>query len=242
MMIPEVVKRPLRPVRRRLNEILVPTLRRDRIDNANMALLLAFGLTVDANCVDIGANEGSVLDQFVRLAPHGRHIAFEPIPACAERLRRRFPMVDVRQMALSDHQGRSSFVHAVSHPYLSGLRQRPTREKLVTEAIDVELTTLDSALPKGYVPNVIKLDVEGAEGLVLAGALKTIVASRPIVIFEHGRSAAAAYGTTAADVYRVLVSEAGLRIFDLDGQGPYSLAEFTDATADDMRWNYVAHR
>jgi hypothetical protein len=112
----------------------------------------------------------------------------------------------------------------------------------MTESLDVEVTTLDEELPAGYMPNVIKLDVEGAEGLVLAGALKTIVASRPIVIFEHGRSAAAVYDTTAADVYRILVSEADLRIFDLDGNGPYSLAAFTKATADDMRWNYVAHR
>jgi FkbM family methyltransferase len=207
-----------------------------------MALLLAFGLKENANCVDIGAAEGSVLGQFVRLAPRGHHIAFEPIPGCAERLRRRFPMVDVRQMALSDQPGRSSFVHAVNHPALSGLRRRPTREKLVIEALDVEATTLDEALPDGYIPDLIKIDVEGAEGLVLVGALKTIVASRPIVIFEHGRSAAAAYGTSAADVYQLLVNEAELRIFDLDGQGPYSLAEFTNATADDMRWNYVAHR
>src|ERR1700694_2347748 len=124
--IPDFVKRPLRPARRRLNELLDPKLRRERIDNAHMALLLAFALTTDANCVDVGAHAGVVLDQFVRLAPDGHHIAFEPIPGYADRLRDRFSMVDVRQMAVSERQGRSSFVHAISHPWLSGLRERPT--------------------------------------------------------------------------------------------------------------------
>jgi len=53
--------------------------------------------------VDIGAHEGEILKWLVRLSP-GPHWAFEPIPACAARLRRRFPDVTVEQAALSKLQ------------------------------------------------------------------------------------------------------------------------------------------
>src|SRR3954447_14929740 len=45
------------------------------------------------NCIDIGCHVGAKLSQFVRLAPAGRHMGFEPIPHLARRLQRKFPEV-----------------------------------------------------------------------------------------------------------------------------------------------------
>jgi hypothetical protein len=50
------------------------------------------------------------------------------------------------------------------------------------------------------------------------------------------------YDTGPRRVYTLLHDEAGLRIFDMDGNGPYSLAEFEDTCTRDKRWDYVAHR
>lgn len=45
-------------------------------------------------------------------------------------------------------------------------------------------TTIDQIVKDWRLPNVIKIDVEGAELLVLKGAIKTIQAHRPIIIIE----------------------------------------------------------
>lgn len=217
--------------------------RRDAADVANMRRLLAFALAADSNCVDVGAHRGALLVEMVRVSPGGRHLAFEPLPHLAARLREHFPGVEVHQSALSNHSGTADFayVHGRAEGW-SGLRFRPlpTGEEPVVEQIDVRLEALDEVLDAAYAPALIKIDVEGAEQQVLEGALETLRRHRPIVIFEHGAGSADAYGTAPADVYRLLTEEAPLRIFDLDGSGPYSLADFERAFRTGERVNFVA--
>src|SRR5581483_4566427 len=67
----------------------------------------------DSSGVDVGAHRGSLLRELVRLAPAGRHHAFEPLPFLADALRRRFPSVRVHEIALSDASGRAAFAHVV---------------------------------------------------------------------------------------------------------------------------------
>jgi len=216
--------------------------RRDLRDNEHLGLLLSFALDQDSNCIDVGASKGDVLTDIVRIAPRGRHIAYEPLPDHAADLRERFPQVEVRQAALSNHRGEESFRYVKSHPGMSGLRERqyPGREEV--EMLTVRLEELDSALPAGYVPSFIKIDVEGAEREVIEGAMETLRAHRPIVVFEHGQGAAPFYGTEPGDLFGLLCDDAGLRIFDLDGGGPYDLAGFEDAYERGSFWNFVAHR
>ena len=227
-------------LRQRVRELIRPGARRDRIDNEHLRLLLAFSLAEDSNCIDVGAHRGDVLREIVRLAPAGRHIAYEPVPESYERLVRDFPAVDVRHAALSREAGESSFVHVRSDPAYSGLRERAYPRDFERETITGRTETLDSALPDDYVPRLIKIDVEGAEGLVLEGALETLKRHRPIVAFEHGAGGPESYGTKPGDVYELLVEGAGLRIFDIDGRGPYSAPDF-DAVFHEPIWNFVAH-
>ena len=79
-------------------------------------------------------------------------------------------------------------------------------------------------------PALIKIDVEGAELQVLEGAKRTITQHKPTVIFEHGASTAAYYGTLPSAIFKLL-SDAGLRIFDIDGNGPYPLEDFEHPTS-----------
>ena len=58
--------------------------------------------------IDIGANEGEILRHLIRMSP-GPHWAFEPIPAYAARLSKRFPNVMVVDSALSDFPGEAEF-------------------------------------------------------------------------------------------------------------------------------------
>jgi FkbM family methyltransferase len=217
--------------------------RRDAADVANMRRLLAFALAADGNCIDVGAHRGAVLAEMLRVCPGGRHIAFEPLPHLAALLREQFPDVEVHQAALSNTSGTAEFAYVHGHAEgWSGLRFRPlpTGEDVLVEHIEVQLEVLDEVLDPAHEPALIKIDVEGAEQQVLEGALQTLRRHRPIVIFEHGAGSADAYGTAPADVYRLLTEEAPLRIFDLDGNGPYSLAALERAFHTGERVNFVA--
>jgi FkbM family methyltransferase len=215
---------------------------REELDNEHLRLLCAFLLPADGNCVDVGANEGGMLADFSTLAPNGRHIAFEPIPHLYERLVVQFPHADVRNVALSDHSGTAMFTHVKTLPGYSGLRQRTYPAPQELEEIEVRVERLDDILPTGYRPTLVKIDVEGAELQVLRGALRTITEHKPTIVFEHGLGAADHYGTTPADVHDLLCKEAGLRIFDMDGNGPLERGAFEEAFYTNRCWNFVAHR
>jgi FkbM family methyltransferase len=217
-----------------------PAARRDRMDNERLRQLLAFSLAPDSNCIDVGCHQGEILREMVRLAPDGRHIAYEPVPVSYEALAAEFPDVDLRQAALSNEAGESTFTHVVDEPSYSGLRERDYAGPRRLEQLTVRTERLDDVLDDGYVPRLIKVDVEGAERLVFEGALETLRRHRPIVFFEHGLGSSDHYGTRPGDVYRLLVEESGMRIFDTDGRGPYSEAEF-EAVFDQPIWNFVAH-
>lgn len=216
------------------------TARRDRVDNEHLRLLLAFLLAPDSNCIDVGAHRGDVLREIRRLAPLGNHIAYEPIPDSYAALAREFPDVDVREAAVSDSPGQSTFVHVPALPSYSGFRHHTYPSPQETAEITVRVESLDTALPQGYVPALIKIDVEGAERQVLEGAIETISRHRPTVVFEHGAGAADHYGTSPDHVYDLLAERARLRIFDIDGGGPYSRPQFQEVFTQPI-WNFVAH-
>jgi hypothetical protein len=84
------------------------------------------------------------------------------------------------------------------------------------------------------------VDVEGGELGVFRGARETIARHRPSLLFEHGMGAAEYFGTTPDEVWDLLCGDCGLRIFDLDGDGPYSREQFVDAMSLRARWNWLA--
>ncbi len=216
--------------------------RRAYQDEVNMRLLLAFSLAADSNCIDVGSHDGRFLAEMVRIAPLGRHVAYEPLPRFFARLTTAFPGVDVRRAALSNVNGTSDFTYVKNLPAYSGFRRRKYPSKATIETITVQTERLDDRLPSDYVPALIKIDVEGAEQLVIEGAMETLKRHRPIVVFEHGAGASDFYGTGPSDIYRLLCDGAGLRIFNLEGDGPYSLSQLETVYRRNEHWNFVAHR
>jgi FkbM family methyltransferase len=204
-------------------------------------LLLAFCLKSDSNYIDVGSYHGSFLAEMVRIAPKGSHIAYEPLPHLCEELANRFCTVKVRCAALSNVDGQSSFDYVRNLPSSSGLRRTTCEQAPDIETIIVPTERLDDHLPDGFAPSLIKIDVEGAERLVIEGAIRTLTTHRPIVVFEHGKGGAEYYDTKPADVFGLLCGAAGLRLFDLDGNGTYSLDQFESAYESNERWNFVAH-
>jgi FkbM family methyltransferase len=208
-------------------------------DEHGLQVVLATVLREDSNAIDVGANVGAVLESIVRLAPSGRHIAYEPIPELAEQLATRFPSVDVRRAALSDVAGTTEFAHVLNAPAYSGLKQRelPPGSGEVRQ-IQVRTERLDDVVEDGYVPTLVKIDVEGAELSVMRGAEQTLRRHRPFVLFEHGVGGADLYGATPTEVFDLL-DDAGMRIFDMNGDGPYSRERFAETFTKPI-WNFLA--
>ena len=195
-----------------------------------ISAVLASSLRRDATYVDVGTNRGQVLGEAVRVAPDGRHVAFEPIPSLAAEVARSFPQVDCRQMALGAHAGAEEFCHFRALDGWSGLRRSPeiSDERGDPEFITVQVSTLDAEIGE-LRPGVIKIDVEGAEHDVLEGARSVLSQARPVVIFEHVASAAALYGAPPAACWDLLV-ELGYRVFSVTGDGPFTRSAFAEST------------
>lgn len=220
---------------------MVRTARRNRTDDRNLDLLLSFVLKENSNCVDVGAYDGAVLRRMAQCAPRGRHLAFEPLPHLHARLVTEFPDVEVHCAAVSDRDGTQPFTHVVSRPAYSGFKLRVPEANEQVEMIEVRVERLDDVLPPGYRPALVKIDVEGAEYQVLKGGLNVLSATRPYIVFEFGAASAAHYGTAPDDMFSLITDGLGLRIYDLDGAGPYSLSTFRTMYETDQRFNYVAH-
>jgi FkbM family methyltransferase len=217
--------------------------RQNRKDDDHLRLLLRFGLRSTSSFLDIGANQGLFLRGIEEVAPLGHHIAYEPLPHICARLAQRFPRIEIRQRALSDAEGEAQFLH-VMEPGLQGFSSLvegglgdsassyPVGAQ--TETITVTTERLDNHRPDGWLPDYVKIDVEGAEALVLRGAIETFRLAKPVIAFEHMW-----HKDTTEEVYSLICNDIGLRIFDMDGTGPLNRSQFDEELV--TRWNWVAH-
>ncbi|HTW43566.1 MAG TPA: FkbM family methyltransferase [Solirubrobacteraceae bacterium] len=212
-----------------------PGARQEFHEHVAIRAILAGSLGIDGTYVDVGTNRGQLLGEAVRVAPHGRHIAFEPIPELASEVECAFPQVDCRRLALGAHPGHAEFCHFRSLDGWSGLRRNPeiSDERGDPEYIPVTVSTLDAELGE-LVPRVVKIDVEGAELEVLEGARALLARARPVVIFEHVAAAAALYETPPGAPWDLL-SELGYEVFAATGDGPYTRAAFA-ASSGVINW------
>lgn len=227
-----IVRRAVGAASRRLGRpellgALYPGVRRDEHEAIAIAAVLAGALGSADGYVDVGTNRGQVLGEAVRVAPRGRHVAFEPVPALADEVERRFPNVDCRRLALAASPGQARFCHFTKLDGWSGLRRHPgiSDEQGAPEYIDVEVSTLDAQL-EGLTPSVLKIDVEGAELAVLEGGAELLARARPLVVFEHVADTSALYDVAPGALWD-LFAGLGYRVFAVTGEGPFARADFT---------------
>lgn len=200
-------------------------------------------LAPGSNCIDIGCHQGQFLRAFLKHAPQGHHFAFEPIPYLAEKLRDSFPNVEVFPYALSDHSGEESFYVIPESPALSGLSAREfVAPDKTRQEIKVRVERLDNLVPENIKINLIKIDVEGAEGAVILGALETIKRNMPLIVIEHGGASSQAFGFSSSQIYDLLVDQCGFELFLLTnwlhGRSPLTKKAFLESG----EWYFLAHR
>lgn len=199
-----------------------------------------------SNCVDVGSYRGSILREMLRLAPQGRHHAFEPLPDACARLRHDFgAAVKIHNVALGNRTGPSSFRRVTSRPTYSGLLPRPYAHDETVDEIGVQVALLDDVIDATCPVAFVKIDVEGGECDVMEGGAMTLARSRPVIVFEHGADASSGYGKTSDDIYNVLHDACGLEISllsaFLDRARPMSRREFNDQHYTGEHYYFVAH-
>jgi len=136
---------------------------------------------------DVGANVGIYSLLSSELVGSGKVYAFEPVPRNLAYLRRHLKLnhvhnVAVLALAICDVTGQANF-----EAEASGLMGQLTESGSVT----VSTATLDSLIENGRVepPDVIKMDIEGAELLALRGASFIFEWYRPVLFLAtHGRT------------------------------------------------------
>lgn len=214
-----ILEQPMRAIYHRLKpkKRLPPTESgiRAKRDEHNMEQLLKKALKPNSNCVDVGAHEGWFLKRYLSLAPEGQHFAFEALPDLSEKLKTNFPRVQVFSCALSNVVGRASFTYVPELPGWSGLELQPYPIETHPQTIEVEVCRLDDLISETRI-DFMKIDVEGAEELVLEGSVETIKRCHPVILFEHGRIHNLNYPTTPERIFQFF-SACGMSIYSLDG-------------------------
>jgi FkbM family methyltransferase len=178
-----------------------PELRELYLGPERMERLMRQLLKRDSNCLDIGCHLGSVLSRMLSLAPQGRHFAFEPIPRKVAWLRSKFPEVEIKQMCLGETSGVVTFHQNLTRSGYSSLLGGGGKPGDEITTIEVPCDRLDSVLPSNHRVDFIKMDVEGAEPRVFAGAIETLQRWRPIVLFECTLTGMGNYGFSSEKVW-----------------------------------------
>jgi FkbM family methyltransferase len=148
---------------------------------------------------DIGANIGFFTLIAARLVDGGKVVAFEPLPANLEAIRRNVALnglgnVEIIDVALSDTEGTADLQ----------LHSQKTWAKLDTSSdtgfqqglqatahLEVQVSTIDRQLQRLPAPDLVKIDIEGAEVAALRGATVLLTEHRPTIICEfHGTNEA----------------------------------------------------
>jgi FkbM family methyltransferase len=145
----------------------------------------------DGVFLDIGANIGLFSTYIAKVLPQARCFAFEPSPLLAECMRKTvrqspFHRIQVEECCLSDREGTVELrLHQSNFGGNSMIAGNiGARDQGV--ALSVRTQTLDawSAQAELSRVDVLKIDVQGAEALVLQGGRKTIARHRPMVLVE----------------------------------------------------------
>lgn len=164
------------------------------LDNG-IARFLASRVPVGATVYDLGANRGQMALLFATMVGDaGRVVAFEPVEALADALRQNarlngFETIEVVARAVSSSGGTSSFEFNSARDTQGKLVEvEPSYRVPGAEVSEVKVVTLDEVVAAGGPPpDVVKIDVEGAAGAVLAGGVELISRFRPDIYLElHG--------------------------------------------------------
>jgi FkbM family methyltransferase len=145
---------------------------------------------------DIGANMGLFTTMFsAAVGPRGLVVAVEPNPSLTENLARTarsLSNVRLHPCALAAERGTATFYVPADDHMLASLANWSGQ---TVNEISIPVDTLDHISAAHSAPALVKIDVEGAEDLVLQGGTQLLQSpTPPIIFFEQVPKAATAFG------------------------------------------------
>jgi FkbM family methyltransferase len=192
-------------------------------------------------CLDIGANLGEVAMHMARkTGPSGRVLAFEPIPPVRARLEQHVAhnnlgdVVRVESLALSNGEGRVTMSYATAAEPNQGMGSMVNIANAHTSLrIEVPTQTLDALVAMRGLERVdfIKIDVQGAEPLVLAGARETLARFSPDLLMEVSPEDLRFMGTDSRALC-ASVEALGYSLFELRHDRPMRSLRATELAPD----------
>jgi FkbM family methyltransferase len=196
--------------------------------------------------VDVGANGGEWTASVRRHFPDAHFHLFEPSGECMRGLKTRFgqdPRVTLNQVALGRAAGAATLYADEAGSVMASLTQRKLGHRGIrmdfTEQVRVQ--TLDSYARSAGLDtiDILKIDVEGHELDVLAGAAEILERTR-VVQFEFGGTNIDTR-TFLRDFWQLLI-DAGFTIYRIAPLGLVPVREYKETIEDFAFANYVAAR
>lgn len=186
------------------------------------------------NYLDIGAHYG----YFSLLAAHlvgseGQVKAFEPSTTTYKILQQNVTLnaancVGIHQQAVSDQLGTLTFYefpnlyseyNSIDAAQFEGSQWF---KEYTPQKVTVEATTLDAICQTSFVPNIIKIDVEGAEDKVIAGGATALKTHCPMVVMEF---LSGSRTNNAHEIALRKMTQMGYKTYVIDKEGVMQLKE-----------------
>lgn len=175
-----------------------------------------------ASCfVDVGAHLGWYTCIAAKHIPSGRVYGFEMDDLSFALLEQNITInnctnVDVYNLAVYDFSGMVSYIRDSKRPNPSLHLQANKKDQKSSMSVSVDSVILDEFVKsERIVPNVIKIDVEGAEMNVLKGMRQTMREYRPILFLEIHPTNLSYFNSSTSDVLSLLI-EYGYRVFEIE--------------------------
>lgn len=157
-------------------------------------------LPKDGVVIDVGANLGFVVLLFAKhVGPGGQIYAFEPSPLAYKKLlevMEKNQLHNVQCFNLGCGSARKEETLLV--PASSGnatIRRRGVHQAETCHELNIQIDTLDNVIfPRARKIDFLKIDTEGFEDQVLAGAVELVARDRPVVYLELSQE----YGDSSA--------------------------------------------
>jgi len=193
------------------------------LPSSHLDLLPQGALRDVVNVIDVGANEGRWSLDALALTRPEKLIAIEPSPQSAARLRsnlRKYSCVEIEQSAVGAYVGEAT-LNVTSHSHSTSVLTPRTDEMNaiygsgydVLERVTLPMKTLDVVAKHLHEVSILKIDVQGLERQVLAGATETLKRTRWLLIevnFRHHYDGDALFPELDG-----LLSEIGFQLFGI---------------------------
>lgn len=185
------------------------------------ARVIAELLQTGDNFIDVGANSGFfTLLACHRVGPTGRVNSFEPVPSMRGRLQDNIALNSFRNVIVHDVAASNSenvlplFEGPEGHKGISSLRH------IDDSAATIQVRTIPLDALRNTLSDIklVKIDVEGAEQLVLEGMSRILEEDHPYIVIEITDEYLRAFGHNAVQMSHHLVS-LGYRMYAIRSEG-----------------------